>query len=602
MAYQALYRQWRLTRFASFVGQEAVVTTLRNQVASGRVAHAYLFCGSRGTGKTSAARIMARAINCLQPQEGEPCGVCAVCERLAGDDTLDVVEIDAASNNGVDEIRDLREKVKYPPQVGRFRVYIIDEVHMLSTGAFNALLKTLEEPPAHAVFILATTEPQKLPATILSRCQRYDFHRIPLRAMVGRLREAVQRAGVAADEAALERIARAAEGGMRDAYSILDMCLSYGGDALDEARVLALLGASDRAFLFRFAQALAQEDAAAALWAIDEMHRQGRDAQVFARDVTGHLRALLLAKSCGDVLADLLETTHEDAQAYRAQAEQFSSERLLRVLDIFLGAENDMKWASQPRIALEMAGARACMPERGKSEEALARRVEQLERALQEGAALAPRAQASVPAPAPAAQTAQPPAEPPADAPPWALEQADTAQIVTAENIWQEPPEERDMSAEAQPVEPPMPAVAQPAAEPAKAAPQPAAQPERAEAAAQGDDPQALWKRMMDNLKKSEPACYAQIRRGRFVGVQGTVYRVLFAEIDRVYAQTLATAFWKNAIERVLQEAGAKDATLACEMEDAAPSRSETDAAAHRQQQVFAAFGRQNVQLVDDEA
>ena len=195
MAYQALYRQWRPADFSSMVGQEAIVATLRNQVATGRIAHAYLFCGSRGTGKTSSAKIMARAVNCQQPDNGNPCGQCESCRRLMGEESLDVMEIDAASNNGVDEIRDLRETVKYPPQHGKYKVYIIDEVHMLSASAFNALLKTLEEPPAHVVFILATTEPQKLPATILSRCQRFDFHRIPAHQIMARLRQAADGAG-----------------------------------------------------------------------------------------------------------------------------------------------------------------------------------------------------------------------------------------------------------------------------------------------------------------------------------------------------------------------------------------------------------------------
>ena len=416
MSYQALYRQWRPARFADFVGQEAIIATLRHQVQSGRIAHAYLFCGSRGTGKTSTAKVLARAINCQTPQDGEPCQRCDACERLADENNLDVVEIDAASNNGVDEIRDLRDKVKYPPQHGGYRVYIIDEVHMLSTGAFNALLKTLEEPPAHAVFILATTEPQKLPATVLSRCQRYDFRRIPAGQIVGRLREAATKAGANAQEGALNRIARAAEGGMRDALSILDMCLSYSRDALDEALVLEVLGATDRDFLFRFSQSLLDADAGEALRAVDALMRGGRDPAVFARDVTQHLRALLLAQSCGDTLPDLLEITEEDAARYREQAGRLSREKLLKLLDGFLAAETDMKWSSQPRVSLEMAAVRACQPEEGRTLDALAERVSQLENAVPSEApskapSVAPKAPPvqkkeapppSAPAPAPA--------------------------------------------------------------------------------------------------------------------------------------------------------------------------------------------------------
>ena len=251
MAYQALYRQWRPKDFSSMVAQEAVISTLRNQVMSGRVAHAYLFCGSRGTGKTSTAKILARAINCEHPVGGDPCGQCESCRRLLADESMDVMEIDAASNNGVEEIRNLRETVKYPPQQGKYKVYIIDEVHMLSTSAFNALLKTLEEPPAYVVFILATTEPQKLPATILSRCQRFDFGRIPAHQIAGRLRQAAEGAKAEASENALMLIARAAEGGMRDALSILDMCLGYSNQVTEDL-VRNVLGTSDRSFLFRF--------------------------------------------------------------------------------------------------------------------------------------------------------------------------------------------------------------------------------------------------------------------------------------------------------------------------------------------------------------
>ncbi|MDL2318905.1 DNA polymerase III subunit gamma/tau, partial [Eubacteriales bacterium OttesenSCG-928-A19] len=241
MPTQALYRQWRPMRFSDVYGQDAAITTLRNQVASGRISHAYLFCGSRGTGKTTTAKIFARAVNCASPVDGEPCGECAACKALEDDGSLDIVEIDAASNNGVDEIRDLREKVKYPPQNGRYRVYIIDEVHMLSTGAFNALLKTLEEPPPHALFILATTEPQRLPATVISRVQRYDFRRIPAQVIVERLRVIVEGEHADVTDEALRLIARSAEGGMRDAISLLDMALSYGGGSVDAALVRDVL-------------------------------------------------------------------------------------------------------------------------------------------------------------------------------------------------------------------------------------------------------------------------------------------------------------------------------------------------------------------------
>ncbi len=395
MGYQALYRRYRPASFDDFVGQEAVIRTLRSQVASGRIAHAYLFTGTRGTGKTSTAKVFARAVNCESPANGDACGQCPTCRALSEENSLDILEIDAASNNGVDEIRDLREKVKYPPQTGKYRVYIIDEVHMLSAGAFNALLKTLEEPPSYVVFILATTEPQKLPATILSRCQRFDFHRIPSSQIVSRLRVALTEGGIKADEAALARIARAAEGGMRDAWSIMDMCLGYAqedGQGLTESLVLSVLGASDRQFLFNFADMLIGSDAAGALGLIDEMMRMGREVQVFVRDVSAHLRALMLAEVCGEAnAAELLEVTKEDAAAYVQQAKRTSRVRLMRMLDLFLESETDMKWAAQPRFALEAAALRACEPEESLQLEALIARMDELERKIREGAiAVAP--------------------------------------------------------------------------------------------------------------------------------------------------------------------------------------------------------------------
>ena len=397
MGYQALYRRYRPARFDDFVGQEAVIRTLRSQVMSGRIAHAYLFCGTRGTGKTSTAKVFARAVNCLSPDRGEPCGACEVCRALLAESSLDILEIDAASNNGVDEIRDLREKVKYPPQSGRYRVYIIDEVHMLSQGAFNALLKTLEEPPSYVVFILATTEPQKLPATILSRCQRFDFGRIPSHQIIERLRVALEEGNIRAEEAALSRIARAAEGGMRDAWSIMDMCLGYAqedGEGLTEDLVLQVLGAADRRFLFAFADMLIGSDAAGALKMIDDMMRAGREVQVFVRDVSAHLRALMLADVCGEEhAASLLEVTQEDAKAYVEQARRTSHTRLMRMLDLFLASETDMKWAAQPRFALETAALRACAPEESVQIEALIARVDELERKLREGVVVTAKAQ-----------------------------------------------------------------------------------------------------------------------------------------------------------------------------------------------------------------
>ena len=550
MGYQALYRRYRPARFDDFVGQEAIIRTLRSQVMSGRIAHAYLFCGTRGTGKTSTAKVFARAVNCEQPDRGEPCGQCAACRALSAESSLDILEIDAASNNGVDEIRDLREKVKYPPQSGRFRVYIIDEVHMLSQGAFNALLKTLEEPPSYVVFILATTEPQKLPATILSRCQRFDFGRIPSRQIVERLRVALAEGGVAAEETALARIARAAEGGMRDAWSILDMCLGYAqedGAGLTEALVLQVLGAADRRFLFAFADLLIDADAAGALRMIDDMMRAGREVQVFVRDVSGHLRNLMLADVCGEVqAAQLLEVTQEDAAAYVAQAKRTSHTRLMRMLDLFLAGETDMKWAAQPRFALETAALRACAPEESLQLEALISRVDELERRLREGVATA--------VPRPGAEAAKP---------------------------------------------------APPAAEPE--APKPA----QAAAVPQGPAPDAerIWQEAVRRLKQ-KPQLYGMARFGRLAGAENGVFTVVFDRISGgMYVKMLSMPDKNAQVNEALSGAAGYPCTFRAALEgsvaesDRAVLAAQQEARAQAEKnldKVFGAFGRENVRVLDE--
>ena len=421
MSYQALYRAWRPDTFSEICGQDAVTRTLKHQVMSGRVAHAYLFCGTRGTGKTSAAKVLARAINCLNPKGGDPCGECEICRALKQETCMDVVEIDAASNNGVDEIRDLREKIKYPPTLTKYKVYIIDEVHMLSTGAFNALLKTLEEPPKHAVFILATTEPQRLPATILSRCQRFDFHRISLDVIEARLRVVLSGIGRTASDEALSEIARAAEGALRDALSLLDVCLSYTDGEVTGQLARDVLGTAGRGATFDFTDALIDGDAGRALTQIDEVMRRGGDPQVFIRDVAAHLRAALLAGAVKDGAAELLEVTPEDAARLAEQAKRAGGEALSRMLDLFMRAEPDTKWATRPRTILELAAVRACRPEH-EPDAALGERLQRVEKLIESGAAARPAkapaapAGASKPAEKPAAKAA--PAFTPGDEPP----------------------------------------------------------------------------------------------------------------------------------------------------------------------------------------
>ena len=423
MSYQALYRAWRPETFSEIYGQDAIVRTLRRQVTTGRIAHAYLFCGTRGTGKTTAAKVLSRAINCLNPKDGDPCGECEICRQLKDESCMDVVEIDAASNNGVDEIRDLREKVKYPPSVTRYRVYIIDEVHMLSTGAFNALLKTLEEPPAHAVFILATTEPQRLPATILSRCQRFDFHRISTDVIVERMMVVLGGIGRTASEEALYEIARAAEGAMRDALSLLDVCLSYTDGEVSAQLARDVLGTAGRGVMFDFADALIAGDAGAALTEIDQVMRRGSDPQVFIRDTVAHLRAVMLAGAVGGSLEDILEVTGEDADRFRAQAKQADPDGLSRMLELFMKAESDARWASRPRTMLELAAVRACRPDR-EQDATLTERLGRVEKLIESGAAARPAARpaaARSEAAAPAKRPAKPAPKPtPAEEPPQA--------------------------------------------------------------------------------------------------------------------------------------------------------------------------------------
>ena len=389
MSYQALYRAWRPETFTEICGQDAITRTLKRQVMTGHIAHAYLFCGTRGTGKTTAAKVLSRAINCLDPRDGDPCGECEICRALKQETSMDVMEIDAASNNGVDEIRDLREKIKYPPAVTRYKVYIIDEVHMLSTGAFNALLKTLEEPPKHAVFILATTEPQRLPATILSRCQRFDFHRISTEVIIERLMVVLGGIGRSASDEALNEIARAAEGAMRDALSLLDVCLSYTDGEVSGQLARDVLGTAGRAVMFDFADALIDGDAGSALTQIDQVMRRGSDPQVFIRDTVAHLRGIMLAGAVPEGLAELLEITPEDAERFVEQAKRTDAEGLNRMLELFMRAEPDTKWASRPRTILELAAVRACHPEK-EPDAALSERLQRVEKLIESGAAARP--------------------------------------------------------------------------------------------------------------------------------------------------------------------------------------------------------------------
>ena len=548
MAYQALYRRWRPQTFESVVGQTATVKTLRHQIETGQIAHAYLFCGCRGTGKTTMAKLMSRAINCLNPNHGDPCGQCEVCRAIQTESTMDVLELDAASNNSVDNIRELLEQVRYPAQMGKYKVYIIDEVHMLSTAAFNALLKTLEEPPAHVVFILATTEPQKLPATILSRVQRYDFGRIPSELMIGRMKEALDELHMNAEPEALQLVARAAEGAMRDAFSILDMCVAGAEDGkITAAQVRDALGTSDREFLFSFMDCIADRDAAGVLRKVDELMRSGREPQVFLKDLSSHCRMLMTVQAVKENAAALLDVTTEDEQRLREQAERFSFSRLLRVLDGFLHAEGELRFASTPRIGLESAALHACETERGEDVSALVERIGELEAKLSaiqsdiasgkltvqaEGGETPKKAKS-----APAGETAAPKADKPAPKP-----------IVVS------------------------------------------------------GDAQEIWKQTLSLIAKNNPPLLGLIRNEKFIGEENGVYRVSLPLSKKgISFEKLNQPNRKKQIEDFLQQASGKP----CHFEAVLEKTDAAQEAVHQildkaEQSLIDTFGRETVQIDEE--
>lgn len=403
MAYLALYREWRPRTFAETVGQEHVSRTLQNALRSGRIAHAYLFCGPRGTGKTTTAKLLAKALNCRGGQGRpvpEPCNECDNCQRINQGQSMDVLEIDAASNRGIDEIRDLREKVKFAPTEGYYKVYIIDEVHMLTNEAFNALLKTLEEPPGQVVFILATTEPHKIPLTILSRCQRFDFKRIPLENIIARLREVAAGAGIKVTEEALLLIARAAEGGMRDALSLLDQARAMAEDQVEGEHIRAMLGAVSGERIGLLLDHLLKRDVAGALNLVAELVEEGKDLRQFTRDVQEYLRDLLVVRLARD--ADrVLRTSPQYWERLRAQAEVIAPQQAQSWLTTLAEAEDGMRWSQQPRLLLELALIKSLTPTAGGQE--LQQQVERLQAELEQLKAVGPVMATSSVRPAPTA-------------------------------------------------------------------------------------------------------------------------------------------------------------------------------------------------------
>ena len=386
MSYLALYREFRPKTFDEIIGQEHIVRTLVNQIKTDKVGHAYLFCGARGTGKTTAAKVFARAINCLSPKNGSPCGECEVCKKLENPANLDIVEMDAASNNKVENVRDIRDKVQYPPVACRYKVYIIDEVHMLTAEAFNALLKTLEEPPAHAVFILATTEVHKLPATILSRCLRFDFKLIPTPTIARLIGNIYDKIGKKYTSEAINAIARAGEGSVRDALSVADVCVSYSDGELTYDDVIEVLGTSDRTHIENLVSFIADGDTGGILSCVDELCMHGKSVSVLNRDVCTVIRDLLVIKTCTDPQA-ILGLPKDKSEELKKLADKTDVHALLRYLELFSAAEADLKYSTHPRIVFETAAVKAGMPQTDYNIDALLARMSALEKRLQELAA-----------------------------------------------------------------------------------------------------------------------------------------------------------------------------------------------------------------------
>lgn len=385
MSYVALYRKFRPDNFDDVKGQDHIVATLRNQIEADRIGHAYLFCGTRGTGKTTVAKIFARAVNCEHPVNGSPCGECQMCRAIAAGVSMNVIEIDAASNNGVDNIREIVEEVAYSPTEGRFKVYIIDEVHMLSIGAFNALLKTLEEPPSYVIFILATTEAHKIPITILSRCQRYDFRRISLDTISMRLRDLMDKEQVPVEEKALRYVAKAADGSMRDALSLLDQCIAFHfGDELTYDKVLDVLGAVDTSVFSRLLRSVLDRDVAACIALLDEIVVQGRELTQFVTEFTWYLRNLLLVKTSDDI-EDVIEVSTDNLRLLKEEAELVETDGIIRYIRIFSELSGQIRYAAQKRVLTEVALIKLCRPQMETKKDTLLDRIRAIEEQLARG-------------------------------------------------------------------------------------------------------------------------------------------------------------------------------------------------------------------------
>ena len=387
MSYTALYRKFRPSTFDQVKGQDHIVQTLKNQINANRIGHAYLFCGTRGTGKTSVAKIFAKAVNCEHPVDGSPCNECETCRGITNGSAMNVIEIDAASNNGVDNIRQIRDEIQYSPSSGKYTVYIIDEVHMLSIGAFNALLKTLEEPPAYVIFILATTEPHKIPITILSRCQRYDFKRISIDTIAARLSELMEKESIEVEDKAIRYVAKAADGSMRDALSLLDQCIAfYLGQKLTYDNVLDVLGAVDNEIFSRLTRSVIDSDVTTSLNILDEIIMQGREPGQFVNDFIWYLRNLMLIKtSDDDEIMEVIDASAERIEALKEEAQMVNVDVIMRYIRILSELSGQIKYSSQKRVLIEIALIKLAKPAMERDVSSLNNRIAILEKKIEEG-------------------------------------------------------------------------------------------------------------------------------------------------------------------------------------------------------------------------
>ena len=512
MSHVSFYRKWRPQSFDGLIGQERVTRTLQNAIRTNRVVHAYLFAGHRGTGKTTTARILAKALNCVQGPTPTPDNTCPNCEAIGGGYSVDVIEIDAASNRGIEEIRELRDRIRLAPTEGRYKIYIIDEAHMLTTEAANALLKTLEEPPAHAVLVLVTTEPHRLPPTILSRCQRFDFRRVSQKEIIARLSTIAQTEGFRIDDAALTLIASSADGSLRDAESILDQLVSFAEGPISSQDVQAVLGILAEEVALRFADSIIARDAAACLDLVGQVINEGKDVRQVLRTLLDHFRDLLLLKT--GTAGEVLDTTEQRLRALQQQVPPTSVEEILRALNVLSAADSEARWSPQPRLLLEIALIRLCRPEMDPTLEGLRSRLSALEQRLGEGAGPATRPAPSTPPPAPPAR-------------------------------------------EVTPKSPVKPAPK----DPTNAAPEPAvvAVVETPQAVAVAlEDVRRSWARILEEVKKTKMFCHALLIEGVPLGVEGDHLVIGLRSgynfhLDNLHRPENRTVI-EGAIERVLQQ------------------------------------------------